>query len=344
MVAWYVRRGRGPCIRIRGAYGSHEFEEAYLAAVAGAIAPSKRKSAAGTLLWLIERYKESSAWSKLSPATKGQRANTYRRVCKTAGEEPFSAINKKTIIAGRDRRKATPFAANDFLKTMRGLFQWAVASEFLEVDPTNGVKGFGNKTEGHHTWTEDEVERFEARWPIGTRERLAFAILLYTGLRRGDAAVLGRQHVRDGVITLRTEKTNTVVVIPILPALAEVIAASKTGTLAFIATQSGVPMTRKGFGNWFKGACRAAGVPGTAHGLRKAGATRAANNGATEAELEAIFGWRGGHMASLYTRAANRARLAKSGIAKLGQGENIYATTQAKGGSNRAKNETKSNV
>jgi integrase len=193
-------------------------------------------------------------------------------------------------------------------------------------------------TEGFHTWAEDEVERFEARWPIGTRERLAFAILLYTGLRRGDAAALGRQHVRDGVITLRTEKTDAVVQIPILPALAEVMAVSKTGTLAFIATQSGVPMTKKGFGNWFKDACRAAGVPGTAHGLRKAGATRAANNGATEAELEAIFGWRGGHMASLSTRAANRARLAKSAMGKLERGGNFYATTSAKSGSNSAKN------
>jgi integrase len=269
--------------------------------------------------------------------------NIYRRVCETAGEERFSDITKKTIIAARDRRKATPFAANTFLKAMRSLFQWAVTSEFLEVDPTDGVKGFGQKTKGHHTWTEDEVERFEARWPIGTRERLAFAILLYTGLRRGDAAALSRQHVRDGVITLRTGKTDVVVEIPILPALAEVMEASKTGTLAFIATPGGAPMTKESFGNWFKDACRAAGVPGRAHGLRKAGATRAANNGATEAELEAIFGWTGGRMASLYTRAANRARLAKSAIGKLEQGGNFYATTSAKSGSNSAKNETKSN-
>jgi hypothetical protein len=51
--------------------------------------------------------------------------------------------------------------------------------------------------------------------------------------------------------------------------------------------------------------------------VRKIGATRAANNGATVAELEAIFGWQGGGMASLYTRAADRARLAKSAMSKL---------------------------
>ncbi|MGH6848471.1 MAG: tyrosine-type recombinase/integrase [Methylocella sp.] len=170
------------------------------------------------------------------------------------------------------------------------------------------------------------MERFEARWPIGTRERLAIAVLLYTGLRRGDAAMLGRQHVRGGSIVLRTAKTGTVVEIPILPPLAEVMAATKFSIaankysqpgFAFICTASGAPMTKESFGNWFKGACRAASVPGTAHGLRKAGATRAAEIGATEAELDAIFGWRGGRMASIYTRAANRAKLARGAIWKM---------------------------
>ena len=56
------------------------------------------------------------------------------------------------------------------------------------------------------------------------------------------------------------------------------------------------------------------GVNKSAHGVRKIGATRAANNGATVAELEAIFGWIGGRMASLYTQAADRARLARRAI------------------------------
>jgi Phage integrase family len=105
--------------------------------------------------------------------------------------------------------------------------------------------------------------------------------------------------------------------IPLLPHLAEIIDATKTVDLTFVATPSGRPMTKENFGNWFRDACRAAKVPGAAHGLRKAAATRLANNGATEAELEAIFGWRGGRVASLYTRQANRVRLAGSGMAEF---------------------------
>jgi integrase len=198
---------------------------------------------------------------------------------------------------------------------MRGLFRWAVESEILDIDPTDGIRSRAPKTEGFHSWTEEEIARFEARWPVGTRERLALAILLYTGLRRGDAARLVRQHVRNGVIFMRTEKTGAEVIIPLLPQLATVIAATRTGDLAFIATAAGAPMAKCGFGNW--DACKKAGVPGTAHGRRKAGATRAANNGATEAELEAIYGWSGGKMASLYTRKANRARLAARAMVKL---------------------------
>jgi integrase len=153
--------------------------------------------------------------------------------------------------------------------------------------------------------------------PLGTRERLAFAILLYTGRRRGDAAVLGRQHVREGVIQLSTEKTDTPLVIPILPPLAAAIEATKTGDLTFVATASGAPLTKESFGNWFREACDAAGCKGSAHGLRKAGATRAANNGATVAQMMAIFGWNSDRMPSLYAKSADRERLSREAIGKL---------------------------
>lgn len=67
----------------------------------------------------------------------------------------------------------------------------------------------------------DDVQRYERHWPIGTKERVWLGVLLYTGLRRGDAVRLGRQHVRDGVATIRTEKTGVTVTIPILPVLDE---------------------------------------------------------------------------------------------------------------------------
>lgn len=312
---WYVRVGKRPRVRIRGDYGSREFMAAYEAALAGEPAPAAtRGGARGSLAWLIERYRASGEWLRLAPATRRQRDNIFTHVIANAGAAPAQSVTRQHIARGRDDRAATPFAAANFLKTMRGLFRWALAADIVDADPTAKVEALTPRTKGFHAWTEEEIVAFEARWPVGTRERLAMAILLYTGLRRGDASRLGRQHVRDGVITVRTEKTGELVVIPMLPELARIIAATRTGDMTFIATATGKPMVKEAFGNWFKAACVAAGVPGSAHGLRKAGATRAANNGATVAQLEAIFGWHGGKMASLYTRTADRARLARAGI------------------------------
>lgn len=321
---WVVRVGHGPRIYLRAPYGSSEFEAEYHAAVRGDRAETPRKASSGSLRWLWDQYRKSSVWMGLSPATKRQRENIMLHVLAISGAEPFADIDRSTIVKGRERRADKPSAANNFLNTMRKMFEWAVDAEHVDGDPTKDVKSVKRpKGEGFAAWSDAEIEAFEARWPVGSRERLALAILLYTGLRRGDAARLGRQHVSNGVISLRADKTDTPLTIPILPELAAIIAATPAAGLAFVATASGRPMTKESFGNWFREACDAAGVKKSAHGLRKAGAARAANNGATVNQLEAIFGWSGGRMASLYTRSADRSRMAREAIGKLGRGTSI---------------------
>ena len=209
----------------------------------------------------------------------------------------------------------------DISLTRCGALSMGADAGHVRTDPTVGAKNPARpKGGGFPVWTEDDVAQYEARWPLGTKERVWLDVLLYTGLRRGDAVQLGRQHVRDGVATIRTEKTGVTVSIPILPALAVTLGADRAASLLFICGDSRKPLTKESFGNMFRDACRAAVVTKSAHGVRKIGATRAANNGATVAELEAIFGWQGGGMAALYTRAADRARLAKGAMAKMARG------------------------
>jgi integrase len=165
----------------------------------------------------------------------------------------------------------------------------------------------------------DELDSYYERWPIGTKERVWIDVLLYTGGRRGDAVRLGRQHVRDGVATFRTEKSQgeISVSIPILPILQETLDVGPTGDLAFIVGANGKPLTKESFGTLFRKACRAAGVHKSAHGCRKVAATRAAENGATTSQLNAVFGWKGVRMASLYTQEADRKRLAREAAGLL---------------------------
>jgi integrase len=207
-----------------------------------------------------------------------------------------------------------------FLDTMRGLFEWATETQLVKLNPATAVKYPLLKSgEGFPLWTEEDVAAYEAHWPLGTRQRVWMAVLLYTGLRRGDAVRLGRQHVRDGVASIKMQKSgnNVEVTIPLLPPLLDALRAGPTGELAFICSANGKSMTKESFGNAFSEACRAAGIRKSAHGLRKIGATRAANNGATVPQLNAIFGWMGSKMASHYTQGADRARLAREAIGKL---------------------------
>jgi integrase len=309
--AWYVRFGNGPRIRIKAEYGTPEFDAAYQAALRGEQSVPMAPARTGSFEWLIARYRETISWQNLSPATKRQRENIFGNVIKSAGKSSYRDIKRATIVAGRDRRAATPAQARHFLDAMRGLFRWAHEAGLVPLNPTEGIKNPpGPKGDGFRPWTEDDVANYERRWSIGTRQRVWLDVLIYSGLRRGDAVRFGRQHIRDGVAMVKTEKTGMPVTLPILPVLAQTLAAGPCGDLTFIAGASGRPFTKESFGNEFREACRAAGVPGSAHGVRKIAATRAANAGATVAQLEAIFGWQGGTMASHYTRAADRRRLA----------------------------------
>ena len=173
--------------------------------------------------------RKPSFGARLSPATKRQRDNLMRLALERAGNQPLERWDRKFIIASCDARAATPAQARNFLGTLRALFRWALSREHVEVDPTVGVKVERMRGDGFHAWTAEELAQFEARWPVGTRERLAFDILLWTGLRRGDAARVGPQHVKDGSIILDTAKTGQRVSVRILPPLARSIAATPTG-------------------------------------------------------------------------------------------------------------------
>lgn len=127
-----------------------------------------------------------------------------------------------------------------------------------------------------------------ASW-LGTRQRVWLDVLLYTGLRRGDAVRVGRRHVGGFIKTEKSGFTPQVPVI-VLPVLQRTLDVGPCGDLAFIAGVNGCPPTKESFGNLFKEACRAAGIPGSAHGVRKLAATRMANAGAAEAQLMAVFG------------------------------------------------------
>lgn len=324
----YVRR-RGVRIRLREEPGSAEFLAEYQEAMREIGAPIPRrernkavaatKAAPGTLRWLADQYEASGEFRHLDTSTQKARRGLLRLICestlagKKRGNLPYRLMEAKHIRKLRDEHADTPEAANGRVKALRQMFAWAVEAEHATGNPAADVPYFGNDGQGFHTWTVEEVERFKRRHAPGTKARRALALLLLTGVRRSDVVRLGPQNARDGWLRFTEQKGRKrnpkIREIPILPELAEEIAAA-TGHLAYLVTQYGRPFTANGFGNWFRRRCNEAGLPHcSAHGLRKAGATIAAENGATAHQLMAIFGWASIKQANHYTLTADRKRL-----------------------------------
>lgn len=313
-VKFYFRRFKGPRIRLSDELGTKEFEEAYTAALAGRMlsAPSSSIAPTQSLRWLIERYKESRAWGSLGDSTRRDRDGIFSKVIEKARNAAYLDVDRRAILNAMDDRKNTPAAANNFLKAMRGLFEWALLNEHVTADPTFGVKFNKLQSDGFKAWVIEDYFKFQQHYPIGTKPRLAVELLLHSGLRRSDIVVAGRQHLRGNIFSMQTKKTKKPITVEFPDTLLAVIKATETGDLHFLSWgKDRKPYTVKGFQGWFRKQCDEAGIfkELSAHGVRKLAATLAADGGAGAHELMAQFGWTNLKQAEIYTRGADRKAL-----------------------------------
>jgi integrase len=239
------------------------------------------------------------------------------------GDKRAALLRREHIVRFMAVRATKPESANGLRKALRALMQHAVAINMRRDDPTQGIRPMAAMAKrGFHTWDEVEIAQFEAKHPVGSKARLAFALGLFTGQARQDVVAMGPQHVRDEVLSWTRKKTahSTAIelFIPVLPELRAILNATSSGHLTFLTTAFGKPFTAAGFGNWFRDQCNAAGLPHcTFHGLRKAAARRLAENGCTSHEIAAITGHATLKEIERYTKAASRKRLAKSAMSKV---------------------------
>jgi len=337
----YFRRTGVPKARINGVPWSEPFMEEYRLALAQkpAVAVEDGKARPGTWRWLCQKYfAECIEYKKLKSRGRSIRRRhleaTFAEPLKpgspvTFEHFPLEKITTKALRVLRDRKMDTPEQANSLVKHMRAVCKFGIDNDYLTTNPAKDLEYKRTATEGFHTWTVDEVEKYVERHPPGSKAHLALSLLLYTGVRRSDVVQLGRQHVRAGWLKFSPEKGRDKNVktleIPMLPQLASAIeAAAPSGHLTYLVTEFGKPFTPNGFGNYFKRRCREAKLDHcSAHGLRKAGATLAAENGATEHQLMAIFGWSSARMAELYTRKARQKRLAGAAMHLISTEQNV---------------------
>lgn len=332
-VRFYFRAPGRPKVRLREEPGTKAFDDEVACARIGIpyekkIAPAPRKPAApakeNSFHWLVQQYKQR-AKNRLNPDQLARRVRLLEEICesgkKRRGDLPYKLMERKHVLEIRDTIRDTPGAQNNVVKTVSAMFGWAISVGLADRNPAIGIEHL-HSGDGFHAWTVDEVRQYEERHPQGSKARLALHLGLFTGLRLSDLATLGKQHIRDGWLYVRPGKTGkssgVVVEIPVLAELQATIEATETGDLTFLITDLGRPFTVNGLGNKMRQWCDQASLPQCSmHGLRKAGATIAADNGATDSQLMAIFGWTTKKQTTLYTKKADRKRLAGEAIRKL---------------------------
>jgi integrase len=319
-VFWYFRRGEDQPIRLPGLPGSTPFMEAYGQALDDtpkAMPKRGLRVQPGSMAALVHAWYASGDFKQLRSSTKVTYRGIMERFLDVHGEKPVARLERKHLTKIIGDMSDRPAAANNLLARLKQICRYALENDWIKVDPTIGVRKIRYRVEGFYTWTESDAEKFVAFHKPGTMAHTAFMLLSHTGVRRSDVVKLGRGNVRGDTLVLTQQKNGVTVIIPLSRPLAETLAGI-TDRMVFLQSSHGKPFTAAGFGNWFHDRCEEAGLPGnTAHGLRKLIATRLAEAGCGENTISAILGWANNKQASLYTRAANKERMARDGIEKI---------------------------
>lgn len=299
------------------------------------IAIGARRTIAGSIDDAVVRYYASTAYASLKEGTR-----KYRRTMLQAFREdtcgtstPNGRRSIKTLSTSwLDSYIATkaPHARRNWLKALRHFLQWAAKVEkIITVDPTKDLDISAPKSDGIWSWTDTEIEKYDARHPIGSQARLAKDLALESCQRKGDLVRFGWQHLfvskGETFLDTRQNKTSTRLGVPVSAALSASLAAVPRTNLTFLMTSAGAPFTAGGLGNRFKEWCRDAGLPErcSIHGLRKARCRQLAEAGATASEIMAVSGHKSLSEAQKYVDAADQKKLASAGMRKI---ENEKAT------------------
>jgi integrase len=307
----YFRRGstRGP---LPGDVGSPEFMAAYQAMLGDK--PAATTKISGSLGLLITEFYASRDFRNLKASSKQTYRAALEPLAKAHGHRTAKITHRQAAKLIAEIGEKKPAMANLTKSVLQTVYKYAVKADWIDANPIIGIDPF--KTGTHHTWTEGELQTFEKRWPIGTRQRLAYALLLYTTQRVGDVAKMHRSDLVAGELHVIQQKTGAELYLPFVEEIQRALVAIPARGLTLFGREDGKPMTRAGLTRFMADAIAEAGLPAkcVSHGLRKAGMRRLAEDGATEKQIAAVSGHKSLREVQRYTEAADQRRLARDAM------------------------------
>lgn len=319
----YFRRG-DVRVRLHGRPGSKEFMAAYQAALEQKPPPiGAGKAVPGSMGALAAGWYESTAFTRLKESAQ----RTYRAHLETFlaehKDDEVADVHPRHLLTILDKKgRKTPAASNALRNVLRQLFQFAFERGWRDDNPMRDVRRVKYEKKPFTTWSEEDIGKFEERWPRGTRARLALDLLLFTGQRRSDVIRMGPQHIRGEAIMVKQVKTGTMLALPMHPDLRASLGEQKDKHLAFLMTELGAPFkSPTAFYNWFVDCAAKAGLPKglSPHGLRKATVCRLLEAGATPHQVMSITGHKSLAEIERYAAQVNQPRLAAAAVVKLGK-------------------------
>lgn len=318
----YFRRNGKRIGPLLGEPGSAEFMTAYAAYLAEKPEAAKTTLHADSLGKLIVDFYGSRLFTDRKPSTRQLYKYALEPVAKEHGHRSASAMTAEHAEKIINKIGATrPGMANLTRAVMRRVFQFAVKTKRRPDNPMIGVEPF--KVGEHHTWTDAELKQFEDKWRLGTRQRLAYALLLYTGQRVGDVAKMRRADVADGLIHVVQQKTGAELWVPIHTELQQAMKACPAKGLTLVGDANGRPIKRAALSALMRSAIKAAGLPRrcVSHGLRKAAMRRLAEADSTANQIASVSGHKTLKEVERYTKAADQKKMARQAMDKLPNGK-----------------------
>jgi integrase len=307
----YFRKGstRGP---LPGEVGSPEFMAAYQALLGSNPVPTAKIS--GSLGLLITEFYASRAFRNLKPSSRQTYRAALEPLAKIHGHRTAKITHRQAAKLIADIGEKKPAMANLTKRVLQAVYKFAVKAGWVDANPIIGIDSFKGGT--HHTWTEGELQAFEKRWPLGTRQRLAYTLLLYTTQRGGDVTRMNRADIVDGELHVIQQKHGAELYLPFVQEIERALKAYPAKGLTLFGRSNGKPMTRAGLTSFMKTAAAQAGLPAKCvpHGLRKAGIRRMAEAGKSVNQIAAVSGHKSLREVQRYTEAADQRRLARDAM------------------------------
>lgn len=307
----YFRKGstRGA---LPGDVGSPEFMAAYQSFLGDK--PARTTKITGSLGLLITEFYASREFRDLKQSSRRTYMAALEPLARIHGHRTAKITHRQAAKLISEIGDKTPSMANLTKRVLRAVYKYAVKAEWVDANPIVGIGSFKGGT--HHTWTEGELRAFETRWPLGTRQRLAYTLLLYTTQRGGDVTRMNRADIVDGELHVIQEKTGAELYLPFVQEIRQALTAYPAKGLTLFGQKNGKPMSRAGLTRFMKDAAAKAGLPAKCvpHGLRKAGMRRMAEAGKTEKQIAAVSGHKSLKEVQRYTEAASQRLLARDAM------------------------------